>query len=186
LLPLGGAAAGLLVGASGLLIAGGMHGVAVPGWLLTRAAGAGVVLTCGVELLARGTLFGERRALLFWGSVAAIGIFVLSRLLSQGTLSGYVMLEDGAGGVGKTQGGAEVALLSPGGYSYRTLSLNSGYSNDGFYAFRRVPAGQYTIAYRPPGARSWWQSNVQVDFAITAGTQMDLVVSAVNSAGQSQ
>jgi len=58
LLPLGGAAAGLLVGATGLLVAGGMHGVAVPGWLLTRAAGAGLVLTCGVELLARGTLFG--------------------------------------------------------------------------------------------------------------------------------
>lgn len=176
ILPLGGAAAGLLVGAVGPLIAGAVQGIAIPAWLLERAAAAGLVLTCGIELLSRGTFFGERRAFLFWGVVVAVVIFVAYRFLSHGSLSGRVVLSTAMDERGKPQGGAEVVLLSPGGYSYQTFSVNSEGGDAGRYAFTRVPAGVYSVAFRAPGSYRWQRETVNINFAVTAGTQMDLII----------
>jgi hypothetical protein len=73
-------------------------------------------------------------------------------------------------------GGVELVLISPGGYSYRTTSLDSKGRDEGFYAFRRIPAGVHSLAYRRPGSARWWQEPVEVDYTVTAGTQLDLLL----------
>jgi hypothetical protein len=174
LIPLGGAVAGLVIGIGGPLLVAQITHLPLGAGFFGRAALAGTLFTPGVEFLARGTFLGEKRLLMFWGTVAAVAIFSLWRLGSLGALHGQVERYVLIGGEDYAEAVPDVAILliASDGRTYRTVS---GDSHRG-YAFKGMPAGEYRIIYRDPatGYLRWRQ--VQVDTALTAGTHLDLSV----------
>lgn len=176
LLPVAGAFAGIVSGAVGPLLAAHITRIPLEGSFVGRAAVAGMVLTCGAEFLTRGTFLGERRRFLFWGTVAALVIFTLARVGSQGMLRGHVKRHVLAGGedYAEVVPNVDVLLISSTGETYHSVSSDS---NHGGYFFRGMPAGAYFVQYRDPVTGHWQRTKVKAEYALTAGARLDLWVS---------
>jgi len=175
LIPVGGAVAGLVTGICGPLLVVQIARLPLIPAFLVQAAVAGTLLTSGFEYLARGTFLGERRPLMFWGTVAAVVIVSLWRLGWAGALHGEVKRHVLVAGEDYSEGVPDVAILliSSEGNTYRAVS---GEDHRG-YAFRGMPAGEYRLIYRDPATGHVEARQVKVDTALTAGTRLDLWIS---------